>query len=113
MDNDFDGFFTDIMVRGYLLDGGQERKNPDLRYTKQEGYSKIGGNEWDTYEAEEEYKETIIETPGEDKQLCQADPDPNNQVTKGGAFDTFIEFESSEAFNQFKSNLQGPAVSQL
>ncbi|CAG8659867.1 4864_t:CDS:2, partial [Scutellospora calospora] len=48
----------------------------------------VGG---DIYVAEEEKQET--ETPGEDKQIAQGDPDPNNQVTKGGAFDTFLEFE--------------------
>ncbi len=55
------------MTRGYLLDGGEDVKNPRLIYERMEGYVKQGGNEWDTYEAEEDYieKEVIVkeETP--------------------------------------------------
>ncbi|CAG8656732.1 5424_t:CDS:2, partial [Scutellospora calospora] len=45
----------------------------------------------DIYFAEEEKIE--VETPGEDKQIAEAPKDANDQVTKGGAFDTFLEFE--------------------
>src|SRR6266480_5203528 len=48
------------MNNGYWLDGGEPRKNPVLTYERQEGYAKQGGNQWDTYEAEEEYIEKEI-----------------------------------------------------
>jgi len=43
--SDYNGFFADIMNRGYWLDGGEEVKNPKLSYQRQEGYVKTGGNE--------------------------------------------------------------------
>ena len=61
LDNDYDGFFTGIMTQGYILDGGQDHKNPKLLYKRQEGYVKQG-NEWDTHEAEEDYIEKEILT---------------------------------------------------
>lgn len=45
------------MNQGYWLDGGEEVENPKLSYQRQESYVKTGGNEWDTFEAEEHYRE--------------------------------------------------------
>lgn len=111
LESDFNGFFKEKMEQGYVLTDGQLLEKPNFDYDKWGDYLKVPGSAWDIYVAEEE--KTEIETPGEDKQITQGDPDVNNQVTKGGAFDTFLEFESQEAFSQFKTNLKGPAVSQL
>ena len=113
LESDINSFFAQKMLNGYYLTDGGKLDNPNFDYEKSNNYLQSAGNAWDIYFAEEKKIEKEIKVPGEDKQITQGDPDPNNQVTKGGTFDTFLEFESQEAFNQFKTNLQGPAVSQL
>ncbi|CAG8526034.1 3291_t:CDS:2, partial [Racocetra persica] len=94
LESDINGFFRERMEQGYILTDGEKLRKPNFDYQIINSYNPV---------AEEKIE---IETPGEDKQVAQGDSDPNNQVTKGGAFDTFLEFESQEAFNQFRQNLQ-------
>lgn len=112
LESDINGFFKEKMEQGYILtDGKTSLLKPRFDYQTINSYSQVAGNAWDIYFAEEEKIE--IEVPGEDKQIAEAPKDANDQVTRRGAFDTFLEFENQEAFNQFRQNLQGPAVEQL
>ncbi|CAI2191755.1 18944_t:CDS:10 [Funneliformis geosporum] len=43
-----------------FFNGGEKVENPKLDYEWQTGYRELGGNSWDTYEAEEEYIEKEI-----------------------------------------------------
>ncbi|CFW92987.1 protein of unknown function [endosymbiont DhMRE of Dentiscutata heterogama] len=61
LENDIDNFFTGIMERGYYLTEGEKLTNPDFGYERVANYSKISGNAFDAYFAEEERKEEITE----------------------------------------------------
>jgi hypothetical protein len=68
LEDDIDGLFTGIMEKGYMLTDGEKLTNPKFNYTKVESYSKISGNAFDLYFAEE--TEEKIE---EDKKVASGD----------------------------------------
>jgi hypothetical protein len=44
LEGDINYFFTDIMEKGYFLDGGDKLKNPDLGMEVGRDYIKVGAN---------------------------------------------------------------------
>ncbi|WNE40731.1 MAG: hypothetical protein mread185_000188 [Mycoplasmataceae bacterium] len=78
LEGDINYFFTDIMEKGYFLDGGEKLKNPDLGMEVGRDYIKVGANAWDITVAEEHWKETKEQVKEELMTADIKDADYNN-----------------------------------
>ena len=59
LENDIDRFFTNLMEKGYFLDGGEKIANPNLGMEIGRDYVKGAANAWDTVVAEEKWTERV------------------------------------------------------